>query len=87
MQPQSGADENRIEEIIQCADAACRSEMLAGPVAESESRLPVCRYLHRKRLGEDASGKGGDPRRFRLGEKEDAGAADAVIYQGTMGFE
>jgi hypothetical protein len=31
---------------------------------------------------------GGDPRRFRLGdEKEGAGAADAVIYQGTMGFE
>jgi hypothetical protein len=29
-----------------------------------------------------------DPRRFRLGdEKEGAGAADAVIYQGTMGFE
>jgi hypothetical protein len=32
--------------------------------------------------------RGGDPRRFRLGdEKEGAGAADAVIYQGTMGVE
>jgi hypothetical protein len=29
-----------------------------------------------------------DPRRFRLGdEKEGAGAADAVIYLGAMGFE
>ena len=32
--------------------------------------------------------RGGDPRRFRLGdEKEGAGAADAVIYLGTMGVE
>ena len=32
--------------------------------------------------------RGSDPRRFRLGdEKEGAGAADAVIYLGAMGFE
>jgi hypothetical protein len=45
--------------------------------------------LHRKRLGHDVSRKAGaDTRRFRLGdEKEAAGAADAVIYLGPMGFE
>jgi hypothetical protein len=45
--------------------------------------------LDRKRLGQDARENGvADPRRFRLGdEKEGAGAADAVIWLGAMGFE
>jgi len=35
-----------------------------------------------------AEGRGADARRFRLGDKkEGAGAADAVIYLGPMGFE